>query len=74
MPSLYLVIFGIIVICAVITLIKPQYDKWLYYGCLAVMTLFLMLRFGQGTDYPGYLCIMKLRMWCSEQMDALASI
>lgn len=59
MPSLYLVIFGIIVICAVITLIKPQYDKWLYYGCLAVMTLFLMLRFGQGTDYPGYLCIYE---------------
>ena len=59
MPSLYIVILGIIAVCTVITLVKPEYDKWLYYVCLAVMTLFLMLRFGQGTDYPGYLCIYE---------------
>ena len=55
MPSLYICVFILVALCALITLIKPDSDKYLYYICFAVMTVFLALRYGQGTDYAGYL-------------------
>ena len=55
MPSLYICVFVLVALCALITLIKPNSDKYLYYICFAVMTVFLALRYGQGTDYIGYL-------------------
>lgn len=55
MPSLYICVFLLVGLCALITLVKPSTDKYLYYICFAVMTVFLTLRYGQGTDYAGYL-------------------
>lgn len=55
MPSLYICIFVLAAVCALCTLIKPNLDKNLYYICFAAMTVFLTLRYGQGTDYVGYL-------------------
>lgn len=59
MVSLYIIIFLILVMGAFITLMKPNYDRYTYYIGISILTLFLMLRFGQGTDYPSYLCIYE---------------
>ena len=55
--SLYIYVFLAVTMSATIALIKPKWDKFLYYVSWLVLTLFLCLRFGQGTDYPTYMCI-----------------
>lgn len=59
MISLYIITFFIITISAIIAYIYPRYDKQLYCISFVVLTAFLCLRFGQGTDYPGYMRIYK---------------
>lgn len=59
MISTYILIFVIIEMAVLISVIKPQYEKVCYCTSLIVLTLFLALRFGQGTDYPGYMCIYE---------------
>ena len=60
MISLYIIVFFIVAIFALMTIIKPQLDKSLYYMSLGILTLFICLRFGQGPDYPGYMYIYEL--------------
>lgn len=57
MLSIYIVVFLVITACAAITIFFPKYDKGLYYISFGILVLFLCFRFGQGTDYPGYMCI-----------------
>lgn len=59
MPSLYICVFGLITILTIITLIKKEWDTVCYYIGFFVLTVFLCLRFGQGTDYPSYWSIYQ---------------
>lgn len=59
MISLYIIVFLIITISAIIAYIYPKYDKQLYYISFIALTAFLCLRFGQGTDWPGYMRIFN---------------
>ena len=60
MPSIYIAIFLIVAFMSLVVIIKPQYDKVVYWISFIVMTLFLCFRYGQGTDYTGYFAIYHL--------------
>ena len=55
MPSLYIGVFIMLALSTLFVCIKPSTDKVLYYICFTVLTIFIALRYGQGTDYVGYL-------------------
>lgn len=59
MLSLYLCVYIFVAVLSVVTIMKPKLDKKIYLITFGVMTLFLAIRFGQGTDYPGYMCIYE---------------
>lgn len=52
--SPYVVLFLIVLILLAITRAIPALSKKSYLICMIVMTLFLALRYGQGTDYSAY--------------------
>lgn len=60
MISLYLCVFILVAFLSLISMINSKLDKMLYTISFFAMTLFLVLRFGQGTDYPGYMCIYEM--------------
>lgn len=59
MLSMYLCVFVFVAVLSLLSIMKPKLDKTSYMISFGVMTLFLGLRFGQGTDYPGYMCIYE---------------
>lgn len=55
---MYLLLFFLVLSCSVLEItgkIDKRKDKVLYYLCFFVLTAVLCFRFGQGTDYCGYL-------------------
>ncbi len=54
MISPYIVVFGIVTGLFLLSRVVPRLNKQLYLFSLLLMTLFLMLRYGQGTDYSMY--------------------
>lgn len=54
MVSPYLVVFGCVVVLFILSRVVPRLNNKLYPIALIVMTIFLMFRYGQGTDYSMY--------------------
>ncbi len=52
--SLYILVYGSVVLLLFISLINKKYVNLCYGVAFAIMTVFLCLRAGQGTDYPAY--------------------
>lgn len=54
--SVYLIVYGILIACWIIIKFSDskKAEKLLYYFCLLILWLFLILRYGQGSDYFGY--------------------
>lgn len=54
MISPYIVLFGIVVCLFLLSRVVPRLNGKLYFLSFVLMTLFLMLRYGQGSDYSMY--------------------
>lgn len=52
--NLYLVVFVVLAITAVLEWLKPEYEQKLYWISWILMTACLCFRYGQGTDYVTY--------------------
>lgn len=73
MPSLYLLVFGLVGILTLITMVRSQLDKPAYVIGFSAMTLLLVLRFGQGTDYPGYMYIYEMTNMLFDPKDGFGA-
>lgn len=52
---MYFGVLGILFVLSIIEMYKPTYKKAIFYICNILLSLFLCLRYGQGSDYYGYM-------------------
>ena len=57
--NLYLIVFLLLAVDALAEIRQPKLERWLYPVCWGFVTMLLVFRFGQGTDYVTYHAIYE---------------